>query len=96
MTLKDSYLLGLDPSDPESTFAFDALNFVNGKMVIDWGSGGNRSYIMQHTPALSPANWQDYGDPIPLNGNGNGRTSEETEMDMPAAEGGFFRMRLWP
>jgi hypothetical protein len=94
LTLKDSFLLGLDPSAPEQTFTFDALNFVNGQMVVDWGSGSSRSYIMQYTPGLSPANWQDSGSPISL--GGEGRTSDTIEMDPPENVEGFYRIRLWP
>jgi hypothetical protein len=98
-TLKESYRLNLDPTDPEASFALDALNFVDGQLQIQWGAGGERWYQIEHTPTLMPVSWSNMMEQavqFPAASEPGKRYITNMSMPMPPGmgSGGYFRVRL--
>jgi hypothetical protein len=51
-----SYLLGLDPTDPKSTFVAQAgYQSTNGYPVVTWNSVGGKTYAVEYANRLAPA-----------------------------------------
>ena len=94
LTLRNSHRLGLDPRDATQTFRFDALNFVDGMMNMDWGGGEDLFYHVQHTPSLNPPAWSNiYSSSTHLPLNGGGRSGMTNALPMNGGAG-FFRIEL--
>ncbi len=92
-SLRDSYLLGLNPNDEESTFNIDALGFVGGEVQVHWGAVGERSYWIQYAENLDDG-FEDIGDLIFINGNGTNRTEQVNTFDAPTNGLGYYRVRF--
>lgn len=94
LTLRNSHRLGLDPRDATQTFRFDALNFVDGMMNMDWGGGEDMFYHVQHTPSLNPPAWSNIfssATHLPLNDGGRSGMTNALPMN---GDAGFFRIEL--
>lgn len=95
-TLRDSFLLNLDPREPEQTFKFDAVHMVDGQMQVDWGAGQGHDYVIEYTPSLTPPTWIEVGAHLSMPGSGVGRaTRQGDEVDLNGAVG-YYRIRLLP
>ncbi len=93
-TLRESYLLNLDPREEGQVFRFDALNFVGGILRADWGGGEDRAYAVEYTPSLAPPAWTNaLPDAVNLPDNGGGRATHQTDLE-PNGGMGFYRIRL--
>ena len=54
MTLRQQYIAGLNPNDPQSVFAFIRIfQHPAGGFEVDWASQTNKSYSLWRSPVLS-------------------------------------------
>ena len=93
-SLRCSYMLGLDPTDPDSTFAMDAFGLHEGQLRMHWGGGENHSYVIEHKGELSEDEWSIVGErTLPVNGGSRSTTYSDLPMN---GNSGFYRIRFQP
>ncbi len=87
------FLAGLNPTNPASVFQINSLNPAGTNLVIDWQSGGGRSYVIQAAGSVTGP-YTNSSSSIYLPGSGDVRTN--SVVAEPIQSPLFYRIKLGP
>ena len=87
---RDEFAAGTDPRDPASRLLVRELRLDAGVVAISFPTARGKTYALEFSNSLAPANWQPLGSVI-------GDGAEQTVLD-PGAPAGqrFYRLRVSP
>jgi hypothetical protein len=80
------FIAGTDPRDDESFLAIEKIE-TGANPAVTFDAAPNRSYTIQYTDSLSPANWQKLSDVF-----GGATGSEARVPDQPGAGTRYYRI----
>lgn len=91
----NQFLLGLNPTNPQSVFRMVSATATGGCVVLVWKAAGVRTNVVQAAGSVSATNFADISGPIGINVQGDTATNYTDLVGTAEATSRFYRVRLW-